>query len=350
MRRKLQSLTPMYSIKDIQRLHIELSSRCNARCPSCVRNIHGADINTGYTERNLSLADIKKIFPTSVAEQIKMLELCGNFGDMLMNPETPDIVEWFKSQSPNIRVTSSTNGGGGSKEFWTRLGNMGIEVTFALDGLADTHSLYRQNTLFSTVIKNAQLFIAAGGRAVWQMIQFDHNQHQVDACRQMSKELGFAEFFMRPNQRGHSPVFNADGSYSHSINGAPDRDIDATGYKQKKEYILFKRMAEKQEPHFHQSMTIGCQAQTKRELYVNALGEIYPCCFVGHNPQTLNPIMNESMIQIKELFQAGENNALEHPLEDCIEWFNHIVNTWKYPTVADGALLVCQSSCGTPCK
>ena len=340
----------MYSINDIQRLHIELSSRCNARCPLCVRNIHGADINTGYTERNLSLTDIKKIFPASVAAQIVDIELCGNFGDIVMNPETPDIIEWFQSHSPRVKVACSTNGGGGSREFWTRLGNLGIEVTFALDGLADTHSLYRQNTLFSTVIKNAQIFMAAGGRAIWQMIHFDHNRHQVDACRKMSRELGFAEFFLRPNVRGHAAVFNADGSYSHSINGAPDREITAPEYRQKKEYILLQRMAKKQEPHFHQKMTVSCQAQRKKELYVNALGEIYPCCFVGHNPQTLDPVMNENMIQIKELFEAGENNALEHPLEDCIQWFNRIIDTWKYPTVADGALLVCQTSCGTPCK
>lgn len=340
----------MYSISNIQRLHLELSSRCNARCPSCVRNIHGADINTGYTERNLSLADIKKIFPVSVAEKITVLELCGNFGDILMNSETPDIVEWFRSHSPKIRVNSSTNGGGGSKEFWQRLGAQGIEVTFALDGLADTHSLYRQNTLFNTVIKNAQIFIAAGGHAIWQMIQFDHNQHQIEDCRQMSKDLGFAEFFARPNERGHTPVFNADGSYSHSINGSPTRDISASEFRQKKQYILTERMAKKQEPHFHQTIAVSCQAQSKKELYVNALGEIYPCCFVGHNPQTLDPVMNENMIQIKKLFRSGENNALEHPLEDCIQWFNRIVDTWKHPTVADGALLVCQTSCGTPCK
>jgi len=340
----------MYSINDIQQLHIELSSRCNARCPSCVRNIHGADINTGYTERNLSLADIKKIFPVSVAAQITDLQLCGNFGDIVMNPETPDIIEWFKNYSPSVKVSCSTNGGGGSREFWQRLGSQGIDVTFALDGLADTHSLYRQNTLFSTVIKNAQIFMAAGGRAIWQMIQFDHNRHQLDACRKMSQELGFVEFFVRPNERGHSPVFNANGSYSHSINGAPDRNITASEYRQKKEYILLERLAKKQEPHFHQTMTVSCQAQRKKELYVNALGEIYPCCFVGHNPQTLDPVMNENMIQVKELFQAGENNALEHPLKDCILWFNNIVGTWKHPTVADGALLVCQTSCGTPCK
>jgi hypothetical protein len=192
--------------------------------------------------------------------------------------------------------------------------------------------------------------MAAGGRAVWQMIQFDHNKHQVDACRQMSKELGFAEFFARPNERGHGPVFDSNGKYSHGINGFQWLEADASEFRRSKQRILADRLRIKQEPHFHQKMTVSCQAQKKQELYVNSLGEVYPCCFVGHNPQTLDPIMNENMVQIKELFKSGENNAIEHPLEDCIQWFNSIVNTWSQPTVAEGALLVCQTSCGTPCK
>lgn len=99
----------MYAVGDIQRLHIEVSSLCNARCPSCVRNIHGANANTGYTERNLSLADVKKIFSDQpFLTQLKDILFCGNFGDLLMNPETPDIVAWFRDRSPGVRITAGT--------------------------------------------------------------------------------------------------------------------------------------------------------------------------------------------------------------------------------------------------
>ena len=51
------------------------------------------------------------------------------------------------------------------------------EIEFALDGLEDTHSMYRQNTNWRTVIRNAETFISAGGYAIWKFIKFKHNQH-----------------------------------------------------------------------------------------------------------------------------------------------------------------------------
>lgn len=110
------------------------------------------------------------------------------------------------------------------------------------------------------------------------------------------------------------------------------------------------RWAEMQEPQFHQPMEISCQAQRIKELYVNSLGEVYPCCFVGHNPHTLDPAMNESMLQVKSLLDFGQNNAIQYPLQQCIQWFDNIVSTWKHATVAQGALSVCQTSCGKLCK
>jgi hypothetical protein len=38
----------MHNIKDIRNIQLEPSSFCNARCPKCVRNYAGTDLNTGY--------------------------------------------------------------------------------------------------------------------------------------------------------------------------------------------------------------------------------------------------------------------------------------------------------------
>ena len=52
----------MINYTEIKHCEIELSSYCNAVCPLCPRNLFGYKYNTGYTERNLTLAEIKKIF------------------------------------------------------------------------------------------------------------------------------------------------------------------------------------------------------------------------------------------------------------------------------------------------
>jgi len=37
----------MYEVENVKRLHIELSSRCNASCPACSRNYAGGPVAEG---------------------------------------------------------------------------------------------------------------------------------------------------------------------------------------------------------------------------------------------------------------------------------------------------------------
>jgi len=56
----------MIAFSEIKRVHLEISSLCNARCPLCPRNFRGYPYNDGYIERNLTLNDVKKIFPPNL--------------------------------------------------------------------------------------------------------------------------------------------------------------------------------------------------------------------------------------------------------------------------------------------
>ena len=160
----------MINISDIRELQIEISSLCNARCPMCMRNYHGFPYNFGYKETNLTLEKIKTIVPETVVAQLKRVLINGNLGDLVMNPETPSILAWFRQHGqkfkpgkPGLTLSAFTNGGAQGREFWQSLAATGVFMEFCIDGLEDTHHIYRQNTVFETVIKNAQTFIAAGG-------------------------------------------------------------------------------------------------------------------------------------------------------------------------------------------
>ena len=89
----------MLLVNDIARIHLELSSLCNARCPGCPRNFYGQPYNDGYIERNLTLADVQSIFDNNFLDQIKRIRINGNFGDFIMNPESADIIEWLLKQN-----------------------------------------------------------------------------------------------------------------------------------------------------------------------------------------------------------------------------------------------------------
>ena len=90
-----------------------------------------------------------------------------------------------------------------------------LVVWFAIDGLEDTHSKYRQGTDWKKIIGNAKEFIDRGGRAVWQFIPFQHNEHQMRDCMKMSTRMGFESFEFVKNAR--YPNFILDLRKYHNV-------------------------------------------------------------------------------------------------------------------------------------
>ena len=94
----------------------------------------------------------------------------------------------------------NTNAGARDEVWWTKLaetfGRMGT-VIFSVDGLADTNHLYRQGVSWKAVERSMDAFIEAGGRARWDFLVFEHNQHQVEEARALSEQKGFEKFQVR---------------------------------------------------------------------------------------------------------------------------------------------------------
>ena len=63
----------MYDINCVTRLHIELSSRCNASCPACSRNHSGGPVAEDLELTELSIDDIKRMVPVEIARNIKSI-------------------------------------------------------------------------------------------------------------------------------------------------------------------------------------------------------------------------------------------------------------------------------------
>jgi hypothetical protein len=95
---------------------------------------------------------------------------------------------------------------------------------------------------------NAEAYIAAGGSAHWDMLVYRHNQHQVDACEQLAKDMGFKWFRAKVSKRGFT-----------------DRLQQPTGW---------------QLPNVT-STTISCHALNEQSTFVDAQGRMSPCCWLG---------------------------------------------------------------------
>ena len=59
----------MYKIEDIKAIHLEVTSRCQAKCPMCARRINGGPLNPfmGLDEKNID--KIIQWFPIEYKKQ-----------------------------------------------------------------------------------------------------------------------------------------------------------------------------------------------------------------------------------------------------------------------------------------
>ncbi|MEZ2239068.1 tetratricopeptide repeat protein [Microcoleus sp.] len=185
--------------EDIRRVSVEITSRCNAACPQCPRTD-----NPILPMAELKMEDIERIFPKEFCSQLDLVYMCGNYGDAMTSNTTIGAIEyWHRMGVPHVGLY--TNGSGRNPDWWQSLAKAMTgehdSVTFSIDGLADTNSIYRKNTNWDKIMQSVNAFIQAGGKAIWHYLIFEHNQHQVESARALAEELGFAEFVPKATSR-----------------------------------------------------------------------------------------------------------------------------------------------------
>ena len=92
--------------------------------------------------------------------------------------------------------------------------------------------------------------------------------------------------------------------------------------------------------------SLDCESKKFKSIYIAANGDVSPCCFLGFYPKTYGAgqYHEAANAQIKPLI--SKNNALEYPLEECIEWFESVKNSWKISDYQQGRLVICDDNCG----
>ena len=317
----------MLTIDQVLTVHLEISSRCNAACPGCPRNTFGVNSRSDYPLHDMRLDEAKFIFTPDFLKQLRVVFINGNLGDFVTARDGVDIVKYFLNENPDLDISISTNAGVAS-HIWQALGELNVKVLFCIDGLADTHKLYRQQTNWGTVIDNAKTFINHGGRAVWKMIPFDHNRHQIDQCRKLSLELGFCDFILVDSDRTAFPAFTQKKEFSHNI-GVHDYSTSWQDIKN----IEIKNTP--QQPF----KKIRCQSKPSKSIYVTATREVYLCCYTGFYPKQMQHVGND---QIKNLLDNISNNALEVGLGPAMSWFNKLQLSWH----SHQQPFICNQQCG----
>lgn len=301
----------MYNINDIRAIHLEVTSKCQARCPMCPRRINGGLLNPFINLTEIDLKTFKEWFPVDFIQQLSHLNMCGNLGDPIIAKDTLEIFRYLRQINSNINLQMHTNGSARSEKWWRELAEINVFVVFGIDGLEDTHSIYRIDTDWKKIITNAKAFIKNGGRARWDMIVFGHNEHQVEECKTLSEILGFVDFSIKHTSRfkdGEFAVLNEQGKRVYNL------------YPTSKSESMIPKIKSAMN---EQIPIINCKAKTDKMLYVSATGNVTPCCWL--DLEWLPPVSfsridymdkidwypNLKNCSLKEIFNSGYFKKIE---------------------------------------
>jgi MoaA/NifB/PqqE/SkfB family radical SAM enzyme len=302
---------------------------------------------------NLELADwttqdFANILPSTVLQQLEGLYFCGNFGDPIVNQHLTNMCDIAATANPNIVLRIHTNGGARTTEWWQELAAVMPKnhvVIFGIDGLEDTHHLYRVGTIYENVTRNAKSFIDAGGTAEWVFIKFKHNEHQVDEARQRARKLGFARFTVKNSTRFMEPKFavlDKQGETQYYLEPPSDNQvtlIDTTMIGKFRSWMT--------------DTTINCYVQETKEIYIDAHKNLFPCCFLASTPYNyiepdavVSTVKEEILDQYHTLIEdLGSLNLKERTIQEIVDssaWQTTWAKYWH-----DKKLITCARTCGT---
>jgi MoaA/NifB/PqqE/SkfB family radical SAM enzyme len=352
----------MINFTEIKKVQTEFTTRCQASCPGCRRNYNGYRPVEWLPSHEMTLRDFEKIFPENFLRQLEELHIVGNFGENAIARDCIEIIEHALRVNPQLKLVMATNGSVRNEEWWRRLGERTrgkLNTLFCLDGLEDTHSIYRQGTQWKKVIANAKAYLEGGGHATWKMIPFRHNEHQIFDCQKLSKELGFQEFILADQGRDQMMAFTPQGKPftvepvqakglqhpEQPLSITADEWVDTVKRYREMEArsgkILNPALA-RTNACWRSDRTLQCQTQLEYSIYVSANGEVYPCCYIGEYPRIKQTLAS---LQMKDILADFNNNALEVGIEAAVQWFDRVARRWEKESFENGMVLYCLMCC-----
>ena len=329
-------------IDKISQIELELTTKCNAKCPQCVRNYYGS-----YTWPTLPLVDMelewfKTAIPLDTWMLLEHIKLCGTYGDPMMHPQLLDIIQWIKTVS-SADITINTNGGIRSASWWKQLAEIlnpsKDKVFFGIDGLADTNHLHRIGVDFNKVIANLTSFNQAGGTSIWSFLIFEHNQHQVELARELAISLKCSNFVCKSTSRfvdklhnlvDQSPVVDQQGIPIYFLQPTTEPKYKNQGYDEVRNIELTSGYA-----NYLATADISCISKLQKYIYISAEGDVFPCGWLADRMYGFESENHQDHKTLMDLIESvgGRNKINLHysSLQDIVSgrWFEAIENTWK---------------------
>lgn len=276
--------------------HIEPSSICTLKCPRCPR----AEVPDTLLNRQLSLDFFKDQIGVDTIRKIRKITFCGNDGDPIYCRDLADICVWLKTIRPELHITIITNGSYRNPDWWQYLGRIldwRDEIHWSLDGWDQaSNEQYRVNSDWSSIMAGIDAFRSVNQDTyrVWAAIAFRFNQDRIDSMKSQAQLLRFDCFQLTRSTKfgSHYP-----GVYGIDDPLMPDRsDLVAQGSRFERDVTDFTDRARPgsllKEIFFSRAQDLQQQQKYSgiclignKGVFLNSLGEFYPCCWTANRYQ-----------------------------------------------------------------
>jgi sulfatase maturation enzyme AslB (radical SAM superfamily) len=356
-----------FTLRNIRSFQIDHNSTCNLRCPQCARSHNGA-LNPVLPIKQLPVEFYKKVFTPEFCAQLESVLFCGNYGDVIASTNIHDVVAYLR-EAGLARINIFTNGSLRDAKWFEEMAYLLRDsrgkVVFSVDGLADTNHLYRVGSDFGKIMENAQAFINAGGRARWDYLVFEHNEHQVEEAMALAKAMGFESFKVKKTNR-----FVQNKNYQA---GEASKTDNVFLPRQKSEQPAYKIAVPKQEKYqadgvnsFEQIVKrhkswegyinktpIDCKALKERTMFIDFEGKLWPCTWLAAPEHFYGDdnIQKRQILQLIQRYGFTFNSLVENTFEEVMnhEWFNGgLADSWGSSMDSGGnfKLMTCGRTCG----
>lgn len=378
-----------WKVEDINQVHVELSNNCNAMCPLCARVSHGAVRR--YERHQISISQFREWFDESFVSRVVHWVFCGSRGDPTMCNDLNDIIRYIKQVKADADIRINTNGGARNNAFWQELGTLfaatsNNRVLFGIDGLRDSNHLYRRGVNWDKLMENVATYIAAGGKAQWDFLVFEHNEHQIEEAKLLSTTMGFTSFEPKRtlgfDHGNEIPVYSRHGKFEYFIKGPkqvkyrsiveikpghPASEVDnIEDYLDKEDHWeseLMSRFANLSEDDFQNDsyiaefkgkevscMSLGGETKwvDQTEIFVGPDGIVNPCCFVDTSMfvPTRGQLITEQMQYLARSHGLEKFNLNNNSLKEIMTHINLVyADSWSKPAGKHGIQTFCQAHC-----
>ena len=270
----------MYDLTKPLSIQWELNNLCNLMCPQCGRNvIKDGKLQWKYDDLNTvdtSLITFRAAYK-NIRHPVSHIRFIGNLSEPVLSKDFLPICEFLKAET-DTAFQVSTHGSVRTSDYWKRLGkifngNPKNIIFFSIDGVGnESLQNYRIGANFDKIMKNAKAFIEGGGKAIWRMIIFKHNQHQIEEARALAESLGFWEFIsVQTNRRHH---MNEVYEYRGKKRILENQDISSEWNDEVDKNRTSSEI-----------LDIQCKYKETNSFYVDYLKRVWVCCYIPNKAQ-----------------------------------------------------------------